>query len=75
MIAEIAPLALRPLLLGTFGGVFGIAGVIGPLVGGTYILVRAAHWLTLNVQASSLTTFHGVGASMYVYCTICPSYQ
>lgn len=33
--AEIASLAIRPILLGTAGAVFGIAGVIGPLLGGT----------------------------------------
>jgi hypothetical protein len=51
IIAEIAPLALRPILLvrdtdpcrvftnaaqGSFGAVFGIAGVVGPIVGGMY---------------------------------------
>jgi hypothetical protein len=38
IIAEIAPLALRPVLLGSFGAVFGIAGVVGPIVGGMYAL-------------------------------------
>jgi len=35
IIAQIAELKVRPVLLATFGGVFGVANVVGPLLGGS----------------------------------------
>ncbi|KAF8309584.1 ABC transporter [Clavulina sp. PMI_390] len=35
-IAEICPLEMRPALMGSFGGVFALASVMGPLLGGVF---------------------------------------
>lgn len=43
IVAEICPLDKRPLILGGFGATFGIAGVIGPLLGGQC-------WMTLDFE-------------------------
>ena len=39
IISQIAVLRLRPILLASFGGVFGLASVFGPLLGGVYVYV------------------------------------
>lgn len=38
VISEIAAIETRPILLASFGGVFGLASIFGPLLGGEYEL-------------------------------------
>jgi hypothetical protein len=35
IIAQVARIEIRPILLGSFGGVFGLASIFGPLLGGS----------------------------------------
>ena len=38
LISKIAKIETRPILLASFGGVFGLANICGPLLGGEYKL-------------------------------------
>jgi MFS family permease len=48
IISQIAVLSLRPILLASFGGVFGIASIFGPLLGGTSVCVSGAPKIDLT---------------------------
>lgn len=57
MIAEICPLEKRPALMGSFGAVFALASVMGPLLGGVFtdhVSWRWCFYINLPVGALSL---------------------
>ncbi|KAK3677024.1 hypothetical protein LTR78_003229 [Recurvomyces mirabilis] len=47
------PLAKRPLWMGLFGAIFGVASVVGPLVGGAF--TTDVSWLNLPIGAVAIT--------------------
>ncbi|KAF8315124.1 ABC transporter [Clavulina sp. PMI_390] len=57
IIAEICPIEKRPALMGTFGGVFALASVMGPLLGGVFtdkVSWRWCFYINLPIGAISV---------------------
>jgi len=57
IIAEIAPIERRPALMGSFGGVFGLSSVIGPLLGGAFTDHVSWRWCFYINLVSTPTCF------------------
>lgn len=55
IMAEVAPLDVRPVLFGTLGATFGLAAVIGPLVGG----ISYPHIVPRGVLTCVVRRVHG----------------
>ncbi len=71
LIVGAVPLAKRPKYQGMFGAVFGVASVVGPLLGVSQRILVRCNFANGYQAAFSPPRYHGDGA----FTSICPSVQ
>ena len=71
---HIIPLAKRPVYQAGFGSVFGIASIVGPLLGGVFTQKVSSFpgdcCFTPKYEADGSTRFHGAGVSISTFLSV-----